>query len=49
MNQSVQAALLTIYDMCKSVDPGLVINAVRFEQKSRGKSGDRRRDQAPPT
>ena len=35
----VQVALLTIYDMCKAVDRGMVIAAVRLLEKSGGKSG----------
>ncbi len=31
--------LLTIYDMCKAVDRGMVIEAVRLLEKSGGKSG----------
>ena len=36
---AVQLALLTIYDMCKAVDRGMVIENVRLEEKSGGKSG----------
>jgi cyclic pyranopterin monophosphate synthase len=32
-------ALLTIYDMCKAVDRGMVIESVRLLEKSGGKSG----------
>ncbi len=32
-------AALTVYDMCKAVDRGMVIEAVRLEAKSGGKSG----------
>ena len=35
----VQVALLTIYDMCKAVDRGMVISDVRLVHKSGGKSG----------
>ncbi len=35
----VQVGLLTIYDMCKAVDRGMVINDVRLIHKSGGKSG----------
>lgn len=35
----VQVALLTIYDMCKAVDRGMVINDVKLLHKSGGKSG----------
>lgn len=37
---AVQVSLLTIYDMCKAVDRGMVIEAVRLLKKSGGKSGD---------
>ena len=40
----VQVALLTIYDMCKAVDRGMVIDGVRLLAKSGGKSGDWSRD-----
>ena len=40
----VQVALLTIYDMCKAVDRGMVIDDVRLMAKSGGKSGDWQRD-----
>ena len=36
---AVQVALLTIYDMCKAVDRGMVIQGVRVEEKHGGKSG----------
>jgi len=35
----VSAALLTIYDMCKAVDRGMVIGEVRLLEKQGGKSG----------
>jgi cyclic pyranopterin monophosphate synthase len=31
--------LLTIYDMCKAVDRGMVISAIRLLEKQGGKSG----------
>lgn len=37
-------AALTIYDMCKSADKGIVIEAIQLEQKSGGKSGSYRRE-----
>lgn len=37
---AAQIALLTIYDMCKAVDRGMVIESVRLLEKSGGKSGD---------
>jgi cyclic pyranopterin phosphate synthase len=36
---AVQVALLTIYDMCKAVDRGMVIESVRLLEKHGGKSG----------
>jgi cyclic pyranopterin phosphate synthase len=40
---AVNAAALTIYDMCKAVDRGMVIEEVQLEEKSGGKSGHYRR------
>jgi cyclic pyranopterin phosphate synthase len=37
---AVQVGLLTIYDMCKAVDRGMVISDVRVLEKHGGKSGD---------
>lgn len=37
---AVSVAGLTIYDMCKAVDRGMQIDAVRLARKSGGKSGD---------
>jgi len=37
---AVQVGLLTIYDMCKAVDRGMVITDVRVLEKRGGKSGD---------
>jgi len=36
---AVQVALLTIYDMCKAVDRGMVITGVKLLEKHGGKSG----------
>lgn len=36
---AVSAAALTVYDMCKAVDRGMVISEVRLEEKRGGKSG----------
>jgi len=36
---AVQIALLTIYDMCKAVDRGMVMGDVKLLEKSGGKSG----------
>jgi len=35
----VSAAALAIYDMCKSIDRGMVIDEIRLVRKSGGKSG----------
>jgi cyclic pyranopterin phosphate synthase len=37
---AVAAAGLTLYDMCKAVDRGMTLEAVRLVRKSGGKSGD---------
>lgn len=37
---AASVAALTLYDMCKSVDKGIVIENVRLLEKSGGKSGD---------
>jgi cyclic pyranopterin phosphate synthase len=37
---AVQVALLTIYDMCKAVDRGMVMSDIKLLEKSGGKSGD---------
>lgn len=36
---AVAAALLTIYDMCKAVDRGMRMEAIRLLEKSGGRSG----------
>lgn len=36
---AVQIALLTVYDMCKAVDKGMVMQGVRVLEKRGGKSG----------
>jgi len=36
----VSVGLLTIYDMLKAIDKGMVIREVQLEEKSGGKSGD---------
>ncbi len=36
----VTAALLTIYDMCKAVDKGMVLGEIHLVEKTGGKSGD---------
>jgi len=46
---AVSAAALTVYDMCKAIDRGMVIGAVQLDEKRGGKSGtwNRRADAAP--
>jgi cyclic pyranopterin monophosphate synthase len=41
---AVQIALLTIYDMCKAVDRGMVMTNIRLLKKAGGKSGHWLRD-----
>src|SRR5512143_760796 len=41
---AVSVAALTIYDMCKAVDRGMVIEGIRLLEKRGGKSGDWRAD-----
>jgi cyclic pyranopterin monophosphate synthase len=40
---AVSVAALTVYDMCKAVEKGIVITDVRLESKTGGKSGDYQR------
>ena len=40
---SVQISLLTIYDMCKSVDRGMIISDIKLELKKGGASGEWKR------
>ena len=42
---AVSAAALTIYDMCKAVDKGMVIGAICLLEKQGGRSGHYRRDE----
>jgi cyclic pyranopterin phosphate synthase len=37
---AVGAAGLTVYDMCKAIDRGMVVDAIRLVAKRGGKSGD---------
>lgn len=37
---AVQVGLLTIYDMCKAIDRGMTMSAIRLLEKHGGKSGD---------
>ena len=41
---AVQVALLTVYDMCKAVDRGMVISDSRLIEKSGGRSGTWKRE-----
>jgi len=43
---AVTAAALTIYDMCKAIDRGMVISEIRLDEKRGGKSGTWQRE--PP-
>jgi cyclic pyranopterin monophosphate synthase len=43
------AAALTLYDMLKSSDRGMVIEEVQLEHKSGGRSGTWEREAAPRT
>ncbi|MBU3709605.1 MAG: cyclic pyranopterin monophosphate synthase MoaC, partial [Burkholderiaceae bacterium] len=36
---AVQVGLLTIYDMCKAIDRGMVMSDIRVMEKHGGKSG----------
>ncbi len=40
---AASVAALTVYDMCKAADRGMVISSVRLEEKRGGKSGHWRR------
>ena len=40
---AVSVACLTLYDMLKAVDRGMLIEAIRLLEKSGGRSGDYRR------
>jgi cyclic pyranopterin phosphate synthase len=37
---AVQVGLLTVYDMCKAADRGMVMDGVQVLEKRGGKSGD---------
>ncbi len=41
---AASVSALTIYDMCKAINKGIVITDVRLERKTGGKSGTWRRD-----
>jgi len=40
---AVEVGLLTIYDMCKSIDRGMIINDIKLLEKRGGKSGEWKR------
>lgn len=40
---AVTIAALTVYDMCKAIDRGMTIEAIRLDEKSGGRSGHYRR------
>jgi cyclic pyranopterin phosphate synthase len=44
---AVQVGLLTIYDMCKAVDRGMVMDNIRLLEKRGGKSGHWLADEPP--
>jgi len=41
---AVSVAALTIYDMCKAIDKGMVIESISLKEKSGGKSGHYKKD-----
>jgi len=43
---AASVAALTIYDMCKAVDRGMVISEIQLQEKRGGKSGDWQREGA---
>lgn len=43
---AVSVAALTIYDMCKAVDKNMVIESIRLDEKSGGKSGHYQRSES---
>jgi cyclic pyranopterin phosphate synthase len=45
---AVSVACLTLYDMLKAAEKGMVIEAVRLVEKTGGKSGDWKAQDAPP-
>jgi cyclic pyranopterin phosphate synthase len=44
---AVSVAALTIYDMCKAVDRGMVIERIVLEEKTGGRRGSYRRPEGP--
>jgi cyclic pyranopterin phosphate synthase len=45
---AASVAALTLYDMLKSYDRGMVIESVRLEEKAGGRSGHWRREESKP-
>jgi cyclic pyranopterin phosphate synthase len=43
---AASVAALTVYDMCKAVDRGMVIKDIQLEEKSGGRSGHFQRPEA---
>src|SRR5262249_11770001 len=43
---AVSVAALTVYDMCKAVDKGMIISMIRLEEKTGGHSGPFQREAA---
>ena len=43
---AVSVAALTIYDMCKAIDRGMVIDRIRLDRKTGGRSGEWRREES---
>ena len=41
---AVSVAALTVYDMCKSIDKGMIIKEIKLLKKTGGKSGEYRRE-----
>ncbi len=41
---AVSVAALTVYDMCKAIDKGMIIKEIKLLKKSGGKSGEFRRE-----
>ena len=46
---AASVAALTVYDMCKSLDRGMVVDGLALTRKSGGRSGEWRRGDAPPS
>jgi cyclic pyranopterin phosphate synthase len=45
---AVQVGLLTVYDMCKAADRGMLMTDIRLLEKAGGKSGHWQAEQAAP-